>query len=414
MDFSEGYRCSGPAPVFSPDGQFTAAAVEHRLIIREVETQRVVQLYPCLDRIDSLEWSPNSTYVLVGLFSRGIIQVWSVDSPDWSCKIDEGPAGVASVRWSPDGSCVLATSEFGLRVTVWSLRERSCAYLRGPKHVRAGAAFSADGAHLAVLERSEMKDWVTVYDTSSWGEAARFPLPTSDAADLAWSPEGGVLAVWDSCLQYKVALLDASSGATLATYAAYGPEALGVKCVSWSPAGELLAVGSFDRVARLLNHELDEPGPGPSSTARSLDPAARSKYVITPLPASVPRLNPPLDAPSPKIGVGRCAWSGDGRFLATVEDSSGPAVWVWDLGSMELGAVLLHMAPVTDLAWAPQGSTLAVVTGATKVHLWTPAGASIVHIPLPGFQAFGCSWSRGGTTLLVRGPDSFCCAYLTA
>ncbi len=65
-----------------------------------------------------------------------------------------------------------------------------------------------------------MRDWVTVYDCSSrasagnggngkgggggWGEAARFQLPTADAADIAWSPAGGVLAAWESCLSDQV------------------------------------------------------------------------------------------------------------------------------------------------------------------------------------------------------------------
>lgn len=52
MDFSDAYRCSGPAPVFSPDGRFIASVAEYRLILREVESMRVVQLYSCLDRVD--------------------------------------------------------------------------------------------------------------------------------------------------------------------------------------------------------------------------------------------------------------------------------------------------------------------------------------------------------------------------
>ncbi|GLC72039.1 hypothetical protein PLESTF_001197600 [Pleodorina starrii] len=448
MDFSDAFRCSGPAPAFSPDGRFLANVAEYRLIIREVETMRVVQLYSCLDRVDSIEWSSNSLYVLCGLFSRGVIQVWSVESSEWSCKIDEGPAGVAAVRWSPDGCCVLAVAEFGVRLTVWSLTDRKCVYLRGPKHAGGGGergrgmAFSADGAHLAVLERSDMKDWVSVYDTRTWSEAAHFPLETSDAADLAWSPEGGVLAAWDTCLKYKVVLVDPRNGSPLATYAAYTHDALGVKVCSWSPGGELLAVGSFDRCARLLDHvswqplltaehptsvaapaqvvafqeEPDEPvgGPTASAASRPPDPSARSSYVIAQLPVPVPYAKPPLDAPAPKLGVGRCVWSGDGRYLATQEDSAGWAVWVWDLGAMELGAVLLHLEPITDMAWGPRGSTLAMVSGSSKVYLWTPGGASIVHLPLPTMQAFGCSWNNTATTLLLRGPEAFCCGYLTA
>lgn len=42
---------------------------------REASTLQVVQLYTCLDRIDHIEWSANSMYVLCGLYSRAIIQV---------------------------------------------------------------------------------------------------------------------------------------------------------------------------------------------------------------------------------------------------------------------------------------------------------------------------------------------------
>jgi hypothetical protein len=40
MEFSESYRCTLP-PAFSPDGAYVAAAVEYRLVIREVETLKV-------------------------------------------------------------------------------------------------------------------------------------------------------------------------------------------------------------------------------------------------------------------------------------------------------------------------------------------------------------------------------------
>ena len=79
------------------------SAVEYRLIIREAATLSVVQLYSSLDRIEHLEWSPNSMYVMCGLFSRAIIQIWSAEQSDWACKIDEGPAGV-QVRGGGGGS----------------------------------------------------------------------------------------------------------------------------------------------------------------------------------------------------------------------------------------------------------------------------------------------------------------------
>jgi hypothetical protein len=67
-----------------------------------------------------------------------------------------------------------------------------------------------------------------------------------DAADIAWSPDSSKLAVWDSPLTYAVHVLG-PDGASLGSYSAYG-DGLGVRSVSWSPGGDLLAVGSYDQV----------------------------------------------------------------------------------------------------------------------------------------------------------------------
>lgn len=45
-------------------------------------------------------------------------QVWSLDQPDWRCKIDEGLAGLEAVRWSPDSRHILSTAEFQVGVFI--------------------------------------------------------------------------------------------------------------------------------------------------------------------------------------------------------------------------------------------------------------------------------------------------------
>lgn len=44
------------------------------------------------------------------------LQVWSLEQPDWHCKIDEGSIGLLSSRWSPDGRHILNTTEFHVSV----------------------------------------------------------------------------------------------------------------------------------------------------------------------------------------------------------------------------------------------------------------------------------------------------------
>lgn len=49
--------------------------------------------------------------------------------------------------------------------------------------------------------------------------------------------------------------------------------------------------------------------------------------------------------------------------------------------------------------------------GDSKLYLWTPEGASCVHIPLPGFRAAGLAWHPGGESLVLTARDAFCCAF---
>ena len=46
------------------------------------------------------------------LMSFLYFQVWSIENPDWYCKVDEGSAGLCAVRWAPDGRHVLTTADF--------------------------------------------------------------------------------------------------------------------------------------------------------------------------------------------------------------------------------------------------------------------------------------------------------------
>lgn len=73
---------------------------------------------------------------------------------------------------------------------------------------------------------------------------------------------------------------------------------------------------------------------------------------------------------------------------------------------------LMCHAPCT-MQLCSQGCTLALVTGSPKVYLWTPSGASIVHMPLRGFGGHALAWSpRGSCFLLTDATGAYCCAYM--
>ena len=152
VDFSEEAVFDGPLPCFSSDGKHVAIAQQYRMVVKEIETMAVVGLFSCLDRIEDLAWSPCNELVLCSMFTRGTVQVFSLTDSEWSCTFSEGLAGISHAQWCPSGEQVLLTSDFMVKLSVWSLTDQSCKQLPPSKHPKAGVSFSPDGTHLAILE----------------------------------------------------------------------------------------------------------------------------------------------------------------------------------------------------------------------------------------------------------------------
>ncbi|CAD6204498.1 unnamed protein product [Miscanthus lutarioriparius] len=132
-----------------------------------------------------------------------MVQAWSLSQPDWTCKIDEGPAGIAYARWSPDSRHILTTSEFQLRLTVWSLVNTACVHVQWTMHGSRGVSFTKDGKFAAICTRRDCKDYINLLSCDSWEIMTVFAVDTVDLAGVEWSPDDSCIVVWDSLLEYK-------------------------------------------------------------------------------------------------------------------------------------------------------------------------------------------------------------------
>ena len=56
---------------------------------------------------------------------------------------------------------------------------------------------------------------LTIYECASWAVVAQFGVATQDLADLAWSPDGSCLAVWDSPAYSYTGLLEQYGGGNI-------------------------------------------------------------------------------------------------------------------------------------------------------------------------------------------------------
>lgn len=441
---------------FSPDGRLIASATMYRLVVRDVDSLQILHIFSCLDRIDQVEWSGDSKYLLCGVYARGVAQVWSLEHPDWHCKIDEGPLGLAHVRWAPDGRHILATSDFRLRITIWSLLDRAVFFLRFPKYAKHALSFSAGGEYMALGHRRDGHDYVQVVDCSKWAVVHRFNVASKDLADLRYAPRGDTLCIMDGLLEPQV-LVYRQNGQLISTYKMQPSPGcdLGPKGISWSPSGDLLIICGFDHrvnvvhrsswahVAELEHNSVLSAAFAPdavayvqvarSATGRVVAEASAHEsesdtidgpemllrrgqeliYTAQKLPLSIPTVKPTPDKLNPHMGIGIVEWSADGRFFATRNDGMPRAIFIWDGSTLALHSVMLQVAAVRSMAWHPTRQVLAVCTGIAAIVLWSPQGCQTA--PLPDDRAFRVStatWNSMGDALVLLDKDSFCVSFV--
>lgn len=418
---------------FSPDGHYLAVCVQNILRLRKTSNLNLTHTYTCTNPIQYIEWSDDSEFVLCAQYKYGTIQVWSLDEPMWTCQIDEGSIGVISARWAVDSRHILTTSEFYLRITVWSLVNKSVSYIKYPKEIEKNLSFSKDKLYLAVAERRNCRDYLSIFSTELWQLLKHFECATKDLAGIEWCPNEHLICAWDSLLDYKI-LLYTIEGQCLGSYEAY-KSALGIKTVNWSPTGQFVAVGSYDQQVRIL-YQLtwdvaaqhlhtptvigqnvivyqEDGNQGTNLTNTSSGLHALNTYVIVhSRPVKIPSRDPDPSKPNPKLGVGKALFSWDGQYLATRNDNSPNTVWIWNMAKLSLAAVLIQKQSVTCMAWDPTKSRLALCTGTTKIFFWTPEECMEVSSPQFGtINIIHIEWNSQGNSLLASGKETSCICY---
>ena len=134
MNFSDYFNQTGSLVKYQASGDLVAVAKNFDVTILETNSLRVMQKYEFIDIVSHLEWSPDGVYLLIGISKRAQAFVRSMEDPDWNCKIDEGLAGMVNCLWAPTSRHVITVSEFNVRLTVWSMIDKSVQYIQCPKH----------------------------------------------------------------------------------------------------------------------------------------------------------------------------------------------------------------------------------------------------------------------------------------
>ena len=118
---------------YSPSNRFLVSCVGSRANVLDAVSLESLHVFSCVDKIEKVEISPDSCYILCALCSRGIVQCFCMSDPSWRCRINESVAGIVSVKWCPDSRHIAVESDFGIQTAIWSLVDNTSSLISSPK-----------------------------------------------------------------------------------------------------------------------------------------------------------------------------------------------------------------------------------------------------------------------------------------
>ncbi|BCM92612.1 hypothetical protein IAD21_04494 [Abditibacteriota bacterium] len=324
------------------------------------------------------------------------------------------PESLQCVAWSPDGSTLATSTNFGA-IRLWNARSGSLQRVLGKGMDNLGdtintLAFSPDGKLLASGDDyREIKLWnpQTGELVRSLKQGESKLAHTDQVYSVAWSPDGKTLA--SGSLDKTVALWDVSTGARLYTLNGHLKEVTGV---AFSPDGSTLASVGDDM--KLWDAHTGTPkgglplkggeDRGASGVAWSPDGSmlAIGSSPLVLWDARTQKVQNEGKIPAiPSLGtVNAVAFSPDGALVATAQSSPSPDqpdcdVLLWDARTSELKQTLRgHKRAVAGLAFSPNGKSLASVSLDGMLKIWPLTGKRppVTLVPLADERVNPINW----------------------
>ncbi|KAI0179956.1 hypothetical protein GGR52DRAFT_578436 [Hypoxylon sp. FL1284] len=420
---------SGP----SPDGQLIATLLSSSIVIRDVESlgvSRVIKLSPDFTGgATHFIWSPSSTRILVAVADQ--LHVFSVKDGDFhgTTKIPPSLSKSTFVSFGATDGEICVWSPFGVKLTVINLSTSKAVEIANPKfyHVTSAArgySFRAASHHLALLTRTSGKDMISLHGPVARDVERSWYPDTIDAQGLAWTPDGRWLVVWESSAQAPRVIFYTSDGHIFKDWRAtpqYAPQDMGlqfgagVRTVTISPDSRhavvasastylhVLSIPSMTEALRLRHPPVIQPKDTlqvwqeqstlPNTASFSPPAFLKATQAVT------PQRTAPNSVQEPASGCNLARFDVSSSLLATRLDDAPGTIWIWDIPSSDLRAVLMFHANVTKLEWHPVQPELLFVrcegpSYGNLVFVWDP----LSHGPLSINTEHEMSAAVGGKT----------------
>ena len=369
-------------------------------------------------------------------------------------------SSVRGCAFSPDSRRLVSASR-DKTLRVWDTKSGAeIATLVGHRDWVAECAYSADGKRML---SASMDTTLKIWDAESLTELVSLVGHSAGVTSCAFSPDDE--RVVSGSLDSTLKVWDARTGAELVTLGFDPPWARptehafghwdGVWCCSFSPDGQTIVSGSDDHTARLWSCSGVELWPGGSlpmhsDTISSCSFSPDGHHVVTASPgdplkvwnaesgellmtfatgtgATVCCYSPDgqqiLSASAKKLEVRQaetgellatlvghsediyaCAYSADGRFVASGSGDHSLKLWDLQLGVAPSGT-MVHRG-LGGCTLNPDGRTIVSVSG-EAIKVWnTEAGELVRSLPGPGGGIRACACSSDGSRIVVASGNT--------
>ena len=182
-----------------------------------------------------------------------------VNNPIWSPVIERAASNlgrIANVAFAYNPNEVLVFSDFGVKLTIWSLTTSRGVEIRDPKYAVHCYSFRPRTGHMAILTRPATQDILMLLSPSKHELITSVDLPTVDAEEVSWSSDGCWLAIRDSASSGHKVLIYTADGQLFKTYQGAVDDVnigLGLKRMAWNPSNGSLLLGDYNDNVTMLS-----------------------------------------------------------------------------------------------------------------------------------------------------------------